>query len=166
MVINNRFVFGLVLIVLTLPTAPAKSQSVTVVKFEQLKQMVSQPNDTLYVVNFWATWCAPCIKELPQFEAVRQAYAHKKVNVLLVNMDSKQDLNKKVNPFVRNRKIRSRVVLLDEPDLNTWVDKLAPEWSGALPMTLIMNSKQNVRQFIGKPVKEGELESIITQYKL
>lgn len=145
---------------------PAQSQSVTAVKFDQLKQLIDRSNDTLYVVNFWATWCAPCVKELPQFETVRQQYANQKVAVLLVSMDDKKTLATKVAPFVRNRKIRSKVVLLDESDLNTWVDKLAPEWSGALPMTLILNKQRNIRKFIGQPVKEGELESIINQYKL
>lgn len=153
-------------IVLLLNSIPAKSQSVKVIKFDQLNQLVNRPNDTLYVVNFWATWCAPCVKELPQFEALRQHYANKKLNVLLVSLDDKKTVTTKVNPFIRNRKIRSRVVLLDESDLNTWVDKLTPEWSGALPMTLILNKQRNVRRFIGKPVEEGELESIINQYKL
>ena len=143
----------------------ARSQSVKVIKFDQLNQLIHKPNDTLYVVNFWATWCAPCVKELPEFERARQAYASQKVSVLLVSMDDKADLAKKVNPFVRNRKIQSRVVLLDEPDLNAWVDQVAPEWSGALPMTLILNKQRNVRQYIGRPVKEGELATIINQHK-
>jgi thiol-disulfide isomerase/thioredoxin len=156
---------SLLFTLLWLNTLPANSQSVEVVKFDQLKQLVSQPNDTLYVVNFWATWCAPCVNELPQFETIRQQYANQKVNVLLVSLDDPKTLTTRVKPFIRNRKIRSRVVLLDEPDLNTWVDKIAPEWSGALPMTLILNNKHKVRQFIGKAVKEGELEPIINQYK-
>ena len=157
---------GALLLSCLLGIKPVRSQSIPVIKFDQLQQLVSRSNDTLYVVNFWATWCAPCVKELPQFEALRQHYATKKLNVLLVSLDDKKILTTKVNPFVRNRKIRSRVVLLDESDLNTWVDKLAPEWSSALPMTLILNKQRNVRQFIGKPVKEGELESIVNQYKL
>lgn len=160
-----RSIVGLLFILLSLSGIPAKSQPVRVIKFDQLKQLVSQPNDTLYVMNFWATWCAPCVQELPQFEAIRRQYANRKLTVLLVSLDDRKTLSTKVIPFVRNRKIQSPVVLLDESDLNTWVDKIAPEWSGALPMTLILNNKHNVRQFIGKPVKEGELESIINQYK-
>ncbi|GAB4055332.1 TlpA disulfide reductase family protein [Spirosoma litoris] len=161
-----KSVLGIFLITLLLDSSAARGQSVPVIKFEQLKQLISRPNDTLYVVNFWATWCAPCVKELPQFEAIQQTYAKKPVHVLLVNMDNGKVLNTKVIPFVKNRKIKSRVVLLNEPDLNTWVDKLAPEWSGALPMTLIINSKRNIRQFIDRPVKAGELEAMINQYKL
>jgi thiol-disulfide isomerase/thioredoxin len=141
-------------------------QAIAVIKFDQLAGVLNTQDDTLRIVNFWATWCAPCVKELPYFETVRQAYATKKLKVLLVSMDEKEALDAKVKPFIRSRKIRSRVVLLDETDLNTWIDKVAPEWSGALPMTLIVNQKQKFRRFIGKAVKEGELQSIINNYKL
>lgn len=160
-----KAVFFLLLTTLVFRITPVNGQSVTVIKFDRLKQMISQPNDTLYVVNFWATWCGPCIREMPEFEAVRRAYTAKRVKVLLVSMDDKKDLKTRVTPFVRNRKIRSQVVLLDESDANTWIDKIAPEWSGSLPMTLIINNKQSVRQFIDKPVKPGELAAIINQYK-
>ncbi|MFD2572089.1 TlpA disulfide reductase family protein [Spirosoma soli] len=162
----RKLVFSVFLLTLLLAALSGFGQSVTVVKFDRLKEMISQPNDTLYVVNFWATWCGPCVKEMPEFEVARQANAAKKVKVLLVSMDDKADLKTKVIPFVQKRKIRSQVVLLDEPDPNAWIDKLAPEWSGALPMTLVLNGKQKIRQFINKPVKEGELASIINQYKL
>lgn len=162
---SMKSICGLFLITFFLSVTSARSQSVKVIKFDQLNQLIHKPNDTLYVVNFWATWCAPCVKELPEFERARQAYASQKVSVLLVSMDDKADLAKKVNPFVRNRKIQSSVVLLDEPDLNAWVDQVAPEWSGALPMTLILNKQRNVRQYIGRPVKEGELATIINQHK-
>lgn len=162
----RKLVLGTWLIVLSLGAVSGQNQSVPVLKFDQLNQLINQPNDTLYIVNFWATWCAPCVKELPLFDAVRQAYATKKVQVLLVSMDDILDLNQKVKPFIRKRNVQSRVILLDEPDLNTWVDQLVPEWSGALPMTLILNKHRTIRQYIGKSVKAGELESIINQYKL
>lgn len=145
---------------------PLHAQSVPVLRFEQLKQRIDQPNDTLYVVNFWATWCAPCVKELPQFETLHKTHATQPVRVLLVSMDHPSTLSTKVIPFVRARKLQTPVVLLGETDLNTWVDKLVPEWSGALPMTLLLNNRRHVRQFIGKALKDGELVSIINQYKL
>ncbi|GAB3690216.1 hypothetical protein GCM10027592_07340 [Spirosoma flavus] len=156
---------GVTLLMFLLGNVAVRGQSVPVLKFEELEQRIKQPNDTLYVVNFWATWCAPCVKELPLFESVRKTYANQNVSVLLVSMDARKTLATKVIPFVRNRKMGTNVVLLDEPDLNTWIDKLVPEWSGALPMTLVLNEKRNVRQFIGKPVKNGELESIINKLK-
>lgn len=145
---------------------PLNAQSVPIIRFDQLKQQIDQPNDTLYVVNFWATWCAPCVKELPQFETLHKTLTNQPIRVLLVSMDHPSTLKTKVIPFVRARKLQTPVVLLGETDLNTWVDKLVPEWSGALPMTLLLNTKQHVRQFIGKALKDGELVTIINQYKL
>lgn len=144
---------------------PAAGQAVAIVKIEQLKRLLNRPDDTLRVVNFWATWCLPCVKELPHFDAVRRTYRTDKVSVLLVSLDDKADLNTKLKPFIQKRKVQSRVVLLDEPDPNVWIDQVAPEWSGALPMTLILNHRTKFRRFIGKAVDEGELQLIINQYK-
>ena len=158
--------FFFVVLVLISSLLPVSAQELEVVKFETLQQLLSGAGDTLNVVNFWATWCGPCVKELPYFEALAKKTENKKIRVLLVSMDDVKTLDSKVKPFVKQRKIKSKVVLLNEPDLNTWVDKLVPEWSGALPMTLILNDKRKIRKYIGKPVKEEELYAIINQYKL
>ena len=156
----------IIFIVGWLAFAPAQSQSIKIMKLVQLEQLLNKTDDTLRVINFWATWCAPCVKEIPYFENARQMYASQKVSVVLVSLDDIKDLETKVKPFVSNRKIRSKVLLLDEPDANTWIDKVAPEWSGALPMTLIVNKARTIRHYIGKPVNQAELTSLINQHKL
>lgn len=142
------------------------AQGSTVIKYPDLEKIISRPSDTTYVVNFWATWCGPCIKELPHFESVGKEYAQKRVKVLLVSLDFKKDLETKVKPFLVKRKIQSQVLLLDETDYNSWIDKITPEWSGAIPMTLIVNKNRNIRHFIGKSVEAGELESLINSFNL
>lgn len=139
--------------------------TVRVVKFDQLEALLAKTDDTLRIVNFWATWCAPCIKELPYFERLRQQTAGQNVRVFLVSMDDLEALDTKVKPFVRKKNLQSPVWLLNEPDPNTYIDRLAADWSGALPMTLIVNKKQNIRTFIGKAVTESELQSLFKQYK-
>ncbi|MDJ1469377.1 TlpA disulfide reductase family protein [Cytophagaceae bacterium YF14B1] len=145
---------------------PAMSQHVPVIQFDQLNKRIHQNNDTLYVVNFWATWCGPCVTELPLLESVHKKFANQKVKVLLVSLDFKRDLQTKVIPFVQKRKLRSSVYLLNETDHNTWIDKISPEWSGSIPATLFIKTSRNVRKFMEKEVKAGELETIIQSFHL
>jgi thiol-disulfide isomerase/thioredoxin len=142
------------------------AQHPTVIKYPDLEKIISGSSDTTYVVNFWATWCGPCIKELPHFESLGKEYVHKRVKVLLVSLDFKKDLETKVKPFLVKRKIKSQVLLLDETDYNSWIDKITPQWSGSIPMTLIVNKSRNIRHFIGQEVKAGELETVLNSFNL
>ena len=143
----------------------ASAQEVKVIKFDQLEQLRQSPHDTLYVVNFWATWCKPCIKEMPYFEAANQEYQNQPVQVVLVSMDAAQDLEKRVKPFVQKRNLQSRLLLLDETDANTWIDKLEPKWSGAIPATILFNNKRKQYEFVERELTQEELQNLINKYK-
>ena len=97
-------------------------------------------DENIYVINFWATWCAPCIKELPYFEKLNAE--NKNVKVILVSLDSKKDLDKKLIPFIDKRKLKSKVLLLADKDYNSWLSKVDADWSGAIPATLLLNGKK------------------------
>jgi len=97
-------------------------------------------DENIYVINFWATWCAPCIKELPYFEKLNAE--NKNVKVILVSLDSKKDLDKKLIPFIEKRKLKSKVLLLADKDYNSWLSKVDADWSGAIPATLLLNGKK------------------------
>jgi thiol-disulfide isomerase/thioredoxin len=146
-------------------TLTAAAQKVTVVKYNDLEKLRQLPHDTLYVVNFWATWCKPCIKELPYFEAVNKQYKDQPVRVVLVSMDAPQDLEKRVHPFVQKRALQSRLLLLDESDPNSWIDRLEPKWSGAIPATMLFNNKRKQYEFVERELSEDELQKLIVKYK-
>ena len=129
--------------------------NIPVYNFEQLQPWLNKQNDTTYVVNFWATWCKPCIKELPYFEEVTQQYADDKLKVILVSLDFPDKLKDQVAPFVEKRNLKSQVVLLDDPDANGWIPKVSEEWSGAIPATVIY--KNNERRFYEKSFTREEL---------
>ncbi|TGE12240.1 TlpA disulfide reductase family protein [Hymenobacter elongatus] len=145
------------LLALLLSGSAAHAQQVTVIKLPELQKRLSRQNDTTYVVNFWATWCAPCVKELPYFDQLSTTYARQKVKVLLVSLDYASQLDKKVKPFVRRRGLRSEVVLLNETDPNSWLDKVDGKWSGALPFTLIYNQKKQLRAAFEQEFTQAEL---------
>jgi len=139
------------------PEKEVLSKKIPSIDYKELQPLLNKKNDTTYVVNFWATWCKPCVKELPAFEKLNKKYESKKVKVILVSLDFPKQLESKVIPFVEDRKIKSQVVLLKDPDANSWIPKVDESWSGAIPATLIYNT--NNRKFYERSFTFEDLEN-------
>jgi len=140
----------------------AQAQQPPLLRLSDLQKLMTTPSQEIKVINFWATWCAPCIKEMPLFEKLNQD--RKDVKVTLVSMDIDLDPNpEKVYKFVSRKKIQSQVVILNERNPNDWIDKIEKEWSGALPATLLINTKNGKRKFVEKELHEGDLEKLIAE---
>mgnify|MGYP003576138003 CR=1 FL=1 len=153
-------VLKIVLIVTSLHLAfSAEGQEATVVKFAALAKILDSQSEQVQVINFWATWCAPCIKELPLLEKLNTR-EDLKAKITLINLDYADNLDR-VNAFIKKKNIQSNVLLLDEIDYNSWIDKVDKTWTGAIPATLIINPKTGKRKFVEKQLKEGELETLI-----
>ena len=107
-------------------------------KYENLENSILSDKNTIYVVNFWATWCSPCVKELPHFEKLNSE--NKNIKVLLISLDFKNQFESKLLPFLKKKSIDSEVVLLTDKDYNTWLPVVDKDWSGAIPATLIIKN--------------------------
>ncbi len=129
-----------VAILLFISLYQAKSQVTTYDAFSAFEEEVLSPynSDTLYVINFWATWCKPCVKELPYFETLKEQYLDIPIKVVLVSLDMKKQVPTVVEPFLNKNKIKSKVVVLADGRANSWIDKVDPEWSGAIPATVLL----------------------------
>jgi len=112
-------------------------------QFAGLEPLFRFDNDTTYVVNFWATWCKPCIKELPYFEEFNATYKDEKVKVILVSLDFPKKIESNLVPFVQKQQLKSKVVVLLDGKYNDWIDKISPAWTGAIPATYIYKGGQN-----------------------
>jgi thiol-disulfide isomerase/thioredoxin len=129
----------------------------------QLEERIKQAGDATLVINFWATWCKPCIEELPCFEQLRARYADQNVQVILVSLDFKSHIEKKLIPFLKIQKFQSEVVLLADQDVNTWIPKIYEDWDGAIPATLVVKNGQ--KHFsLGQFQKYTDLESFVKPY--
>ena len=103
------------------------------------KEILSDKN-TVYVVNFWATWCGPCVKELPYFEKLKKK--NKNIKVVLVSLDFKNQFESKLIPFLKKKNIKSQVVFLSDSNYNAWLPMVDKDWSGSIPATLIIKNGQ------------------------
>lgn len=124
--------------------------------FKGLEPIFNKSDDTTYVINFWATWCLPCVKELPYFEQLNEKYKDQKVKVILVSMDMPRKVETALIPFVKKKKLQAEVIHLDDPDANAWIEKVDKNWSGAIPATIIYNNKE--RKFYERSFTYEELE--------
>ena len=129
--------------------------TIEVVDFDGLYSKIDLSINKTYVINFWATWCAPCVKELPYFERVNKDFNDKNIEVILVSLDFPSQIESKLKPYLKRNKIKSKVILLDDSKMNTWVPKVHEQWDGGIPATLIVNNSNY--KFYPKPFEKEEL---------
>ena len=150
----------LALAILLLIAANSYAQETPSYKIDDLTKRISS-KDTIYVVNFWATWCGPCVKELPEFNEIEEQYSGKPVKVLLVSLDFKEAYPKKLDGFIKKKKLKPEVVWLNETNANEFIPKIDDTWSGSIPATAIYNTAKDYRTFNEGIVTAKQISSIL-----
>lgn len=131
-------------ITLTVDDWGQSPENIPIVNFSQFEPLLHKSTDTVYVINFWATWCVPCRKELPEFQKLHKNLFGQNISILLVSLDFPKDIDSGLIPFINKNGITAPVILLNDPNSNAWIDKVEPTWSGSLPATLIYKGKSRL----------------------
>lgn len=140
----------------------SKEIELEIYDYAGLEPFLNKKDENIYVVNFWATWCAPCIKELPYYEKLNETYSENGVEVLLVSLDFPKQYETKLKPFIKDKKLKSKVIALNDKNSNYWIPKISEDWTGAIPATLIYNKDK--RQFYEKSFTYEELETELKHF--
>lgn len=139
---------------------PIEGKSPHIIKsVDKLEPYLRQNNDTLYLINFWATWCTPCRKEMPALVQINEKYKNEKFKILLVSLDFPNQLQSRVIPFLLSEKIDLECVLLDDPDHNSWIGKIDPVWDGSIPYSMFFRNDH--RNGYSQSFNFLELDSIV-----
>ena len=131
-------------------------QQIKKYQLADLERRINNP-DTVYIINFWAIWCGPCVEELPEFEKFFAATKNQKVKLLMVSLDFKDSYPKKISTFIKKRNYQFEVVWLNETNADYFVNRIEKKWSGSIPATLFIGREKNKRKFIERKITFDEL---------
>lgn len=148
-----------ILFVLVLPClhiAFAQNE-IQVVKIEQLKKVYTHANDTTYIINFFATWCGPCMQEMPILNQFYEDNKNTSKKLIFVSLDNAGYL-KKLPTKLKKIGIKAPVYLLNESSDFSWLPYIDKRWQGSIPATMVVNGNKNVKAFFETPLEKGQLE--------
>jgi thiol-disulfide isomerase/thioredoxin len=148
----------LFVIVFFISCRQADSQSIKKWKITDLEEYIAK-SDTPVIVSFWATYCVPCVKEIPYFQEVVKKHKDKGVKLLLVSLDFKESFPDKISTFADKRKFTSPIVWLDETNADYFCPKIDSKWSGVMPATLFINNKKGHRSFFEEEMPKDKFEA-------
>lgn len=160
----NKIIYFVILLLGTHWYSAQNQTDVSSVKYEELEKRIQSERDKLLVVNFWATTCAPCVKELPYFMEVNNKYKNDpKFKMLLVSLDRAVD-KERVLKFIKNKNLGAEVILLDDiKRMNTWIPRFEKDWDGNIPVTIFYKNGEKVHFNDGEMSKE-DLENTIAKH--
>jgi len=151
----------LVCIALLISATLSQAQSIPKVKMAEVVKYFSKDNDTVYVVNFWATFCKPCVGEIPHFIRLVKQYEKQKVKLLLVSLDLPGYYPAKIAAFVKKFKFDTNIAWLSETNADIFCPMIDQKWSGAIPATIIINNKTGFRKFFEDEINASDFEDLL-----
>ena len=140
---------------------PVHGQEIEYIKVPELEKILNNQDNKLYVVNFWATWCAPCVKEMPVFEEVSKEYNSKEVQFVMISLDFPSQVKDQLIPFLKRNNVKLKVAVMTDLDYNSWIEKVDPSWQGDIPATLVFNNIKKKRDFKPGALDEPGLRKMI-----
>lgn len=154
----------LLFVVLMFLSAPSIAQKKEIIHLDQLLALLKNESDSVLVVNFWATWCKPCVAEMPSFIKVEQEFENEKIRFVYLSLDFRRDFSTRLLPYVEKMKMKGDVFLLNELDYDAWIDLVEPGWQGSLPSTLVISPQSKTRTFHEGELSHDELKNLIKSY--
>lgn len=148
---------GIFLFIVFFAAGVLAQNEIRVVKIEELKKVYIKPNDTTYIINFFATWCGPCMMEMPILNKFYSEHQNTNMQLLFVSLDNAGTL-KKLPVKLKKLGVEAPVYLLNESSDFSWLPYIDSRWQGSIPATMVVNHKKNVKAFFETPMEKGQLE--------
>jgi thiol-disulfide isomerase/thioredoxin len=135
---------------------------IPIVKWDYMEKILQSSDDQTYIINFWATWCKPCVEEMPDFIKLNDELKGKAFKMVLISLDFPSQIESRLKPYIAENDIEAEIVVLDDPNSNAWIPLVSDEWSGAIPATLLYNREK--RSFYEQKLDYKKLKEIVKHY--
>jgi thiol-disulfide isomerase/thioredoxin len=132
------------------------AQEIKKIKVDELDAYIQNCDHPL-IINFWATYCQPCTKEIPYLQKSVEQQQDKKVELILVSVDTRKDYPEKLMSFVKDKNITATVFWLNEGNPDYFCPKIDKKWIGGIPATLFVNNKTHYRKFFDRQLTEPQV---------
>jgi thiol-disulfide isomerase/thioredoxin len=149
-----------IIITLLCCTIGLNAQEIKAIKVTELARAIRESKTPL-VINFWATFCVPCIQEMPYFQEMTKKYESKNVALMFVSLDLREAYPIKVNAMANKLKLTSPVVWLNETNADYFCPLIDSSWSGGMPSSLFVNNSTGYHKFFEDQLSREKLEKEI-----
>jgi len=136
----------------------AYAQDIAKLKMADVVKNFEQKNDSIYVINFWATFCKPCVAEIPNFIKISNKYKKDKVKLMLVSLDLPSYYPKKIADFATKNNFTTNIGWLEETNADYFCPMIDKSWGGSIPATVIVNTKTGYKKFFETELSAVEFE--------
>jgi len=139
----------------------ASAQEIPSWKITDVVNYYSKKSDSVYVINFFATFCKPCVAEIPYLQTIAKKYEGQKVKLILISLDLPTYYPGLIDKFAKNNNINADIAWLNESNADYFCNKIDKKWSGSIPATLFVNAKSGSKAFFEEPLSEQKFEEVL-----
>jgi thiol-disulfide isomerase/thioredoxin len=142
----------------------ATAQNIQPMKIAELESYIASRTNPA-VINFWATWCAPCVEEMSWFNKILNENKNKNVELVFVSLDHHRAYPQQIEQFIKRRKLKATFIWLDETNADVFCPRIDESWSGTIPATLFVNTNSGYRKFIEEQISPFKLKKEVQSLK-